>query len=183
MIFEELSLKGAYLIKPEKREDDRGFFARVFCSEEFSAHGLKTNPVQCNVSYNKKKGTLRGMHYQVAPHAEVKIVRCTAGEIIDAIIDLRPESATYRQWASVILSSENRFLLYVPEGFAHGYQTLTDDTEVFYQSTAPYCAEAERGVRWDDPAFAIEWPLPVAAISAKDRNLAKALAKERRIGS
>ncbi len=170
MIFEELKLKGAYFIKPEKREDDRGFFARVFCSEEFSAHELKQGLIQSNVSYNKKKGTLRGMHYQIDPHAEVKIVRCTAGAIIDVIIDMRPESATFRQWTSVRLSAENRCLLYVPEGFAHGYQTLADDTEVFYQTTAPYCAEAERGVRWNDPAFGIDWPLPIAAISLKDKN-------------
>lgn len=170
MVFEELVLKGVYLITPEKKEDDRGFFARVFCSEEFAKRNLKTNLIQCNVSYNKQKGTLRGMHYQVAPHAEVKIVRCTAGAICDTIIDMRPESETFRKWASVTLSAENRCLLYVPEGFAHGYQTLMDESEVFYQATAAYSAEAERGIRWNDPAVGIRWPLPVSVISLKDRN-------------
>ena len=156
MNFRELTLKGAYLIEPEKREDERGFFARVFCREEFQKRGLKTDLIQRNVSYNKRAGTLRGMHYQTVPYAEVKIVRCTAGAIYDAILDLRPESTTFGQWTSVELSAENRRLLYVPEGFAHGYQSLTDDAEVFYQTTAAYRADAERGVRWDDPSFNIQ---------------------------
>ncbi len=171
MIFEELPISGAFLIKPEKKEDDRGFFARVFCSEEFSKHNLRSQFLQCNISYNKKKGTLRGMHYQIAPHAEVKIVRCTAGAICDMILDVRAESKTVGKWLSVELSAENRYLLYVPEGVAHGLQTLQDDTEVFYQTTAPYHPEAERGIRWDDPAFAIRWPLPISSISLKDRSL------------
>jgi dTDP-4-dehydrorhamnose 3,5-epimerase len=133
MIFRETTLKGAYIIEPERREDSRGFFARVWCRKEFLAEGLNGQLVQSNISYNKEKGTLRGMHYQVAPFAEIKLVRCTMGAIYDVIIDLRPQSPTYLQWVAVELTAENRKMLYVPENFAHGYQTLVDDAEVFYQ--------------------------------------------------
>lgn len=169
MNFRELFLKGAWILEPQKLEDERGFFARVFCVDEFLKHGLKTNLVQCNISQNKKRGTLRGLHYQMAPHAEVKIVRCTRGSIFDCIVDLRSASATYLQWIGMELSAENCQMLYVPEGFAHGYQSLTDDSEIFYQTTAAYCSKAERGLRYDDPAINIRWPLPVSAISEKDR--------------
>lgn len=171
MNFRELSLKGAWLIEPQKLEDERGFFARVFCIEEFRLHGLKANLVQCNISQNQRQGTLRGLHYQAPPHAEVKTVRCTRGAIFDCIVDLRPNSPTYLEWVGVELSDENRCILYVPEGFAHGYQSLTDDSEVFYQTTAAYCKEAERGLRYDDPAIKIRWPLAISAISEKDRGI------------
>ena len=168
MKFIETKLKGAYIIEPERLEDERGFFARTFCQNEFEAHGLNPGVVQCNISYNKREGTLRGMHYQVAPMAEAKLVRCTRGAIYDVIIDLRPESSTYCQWAPVELTADNRCMLYVPEGFAHGFQTLEDDTEVLYQMSAFYTPDCVRGVRWDDPAFGIEWPLSSRIISKKD---------------
>lgn len=168
MRFVATRLKGAYLIEPEIRADERGFFARAFCRREFLAHGLNPELVQCNLSFNPASGTLRGMHYQRAPHTEAKLVRCTAGAICDVILDLRPGSPTFTQWAAVELSAGNRRLLYVPEGFAHGYQTLTEGAEVFYQVSAFYHPGSEGGVRWDDPAFKIEWPLPVSSISAKD---------------
>jgi dTDP-4-dehydrorhamnose 3,5-epimerase len=158
MIFTETELPGAFVIDIEPREDDRGFFARAWCADEFAEHGLTTRVAQSNVSFNHRQGTLRGMHYQVAPHEEAKVVRCTRGAIFDAIIDLRPDSPTYKQWTGVELSADNRRALYVPEGFAHGYQTLAPDTETFYQVSERYAPGAERGVRWDDPAFAIEWP-------------------------
>lgn len=169
MIFRGTELKGAFIIDPERLEDERGFFARSFCQREFEAHGLDGRIAQCNISFNPRKGTLRGMHYQLAPHREVKLVRCTQGAIFDVIIDLRPESASYCRWLGVELSAENRRMLYVPEGFAHGYQTLVDNSEVFYQVSAFYAPGSERGVRFDDPAFGIAWPLEVSAISAKDR--------------
>lgn len=171
MLFTEIELAGAFVVELERREDDRGFFARAWCEDEFAAQGLDTRVSQCNLSFNERQGTLRGMHYQVAPHAEVKVVRCTQGAVYDVIVDLRPGSPTYRRWTAVELSAENRRLLYVPEGFAHGYQTLEDATETFYQVSVPYTPEAERGVRWDDPAFSIEWPdVPQRVISEKDRN-------------
>lgn len=170
MIFTETKLAGAYIIEPERFTDERGFFARAFDQEAFAARGLNTAIVQCNISYNRLRGTLRGMHFQAAPHAETKLIRCTAGAIYDVIVDLRPNSTTFCQWISVELSADNRRLLYVPEGFAHGLQTLADDTEVFYQMGAPYVAEAARGVRYNDPAFGIEWPLPVTAIADRDRD-------------
>jgi dTDP-4-dehydrorhamnose 3,5-epimerase len=158
MIFTPTRLEPAHIVDFEKREDDRGFFARAWCQQEFEAHGLDTRVVQCNISFNERGGTVRGMHYQLAPHAEVKIVRCTRGAIYDVIVDLRPTSPTYKQWLAVELSAENGRALYVPEGFAHGYQTLEDGTETFYQVSAFYAPEAEQGFRWNDPAFAIEWP-------------------------
>lgn len=169
MIFNPTKLAGACLIDLEKRSDDRGFFARTWCRKEFSAQGLVEEFVQANVSYNRRKGTLRGMHYQLAPHEEVKLVRCTRGSIYDAIVDVRPDSPTYLQWIGVELTAANYRMLYVPAGFAHGFQTLEDDTEVVYQVSAFYTPQAERGARCNDPAFGIRWPLPVAVISEKDR--------------
>jgi dTDP-4-dehydrorhamnose 3,5-epimerase len=170
MIFAQTHLAGAYIIDLEPRNDERGFFARSWCANEFSAHGLKPTLAQCNIAFNKHKGTLRGMHYQTPPYQEDKLIRCTMGEIYDVIIDLRQESPTFKQWLAVELTAGNRRALYVPKGFAHGYQTLTDDTEITYQVTEFYHPEVERGVRWDDPAFVIDWPAPVMLISEKDRN-------------
>lgn len=170
MIFTETKLAGAFVIELERRTDPRGFFARTFCQEEFEAHGLKTEVVQCNVSFNERKGTLRGMHYQATPFAEAKLVRCTSGSIYDVIIDLRPASATFKRHFAVELSAENRRMLYIPEDFAHGFQTLQDDTEVFYQMAQRYSAEHARGVRWNDPAFGIEWPEGERIIIERDGN-------------
>jgi len=168
MIFTKTKLKGTYIIDIEPIADERGFFARSWCQQEFEAHGLNPNLVQCNISFNKKKGILRGMHYQVAPHEEAKLVRCTKGAIYDVIIDLRPDSSTFKQWVSVELTAENHKMLYIPEGFAHGFQSLVDNTEVFYQMSAFFHPESARGVRWDDPAFKIEWPENERIISEKD---------------
>lgn len=170
MRFCETELPGAYIIEIEPLEDERGFFARSFCAEEFAKHGLNTNFVQCNISFNKKKGTLRGMHYQVAPHEEVKLVSCTAGAIYDVIIDMRINSLTQGQWQSFELTARNGHLLYIPAGFAHGFQTLEDDSTVFYQMGDFYHPECARGIRWDDPAFAIEWPLKERIMLPKDRS-------------
>ncbi len=170
MLFSETKLKGAYLIDLERREDERGFFARSWCADEFGKLGLNTRLAQCNVSFNLKKGTLRGMHFQAEPYPEAKVVRCTVGAIYDVIVDLRPDSPTFKQWVSAELSAENRRALYVPEGFAHGFQTLEDNAEVFYQMSEFFHPECARGVRWDDPAFGIEWPLNVPIISMRDRN-------------
>lgn len=158
MIFKETKLPGAFLIEPERFDDQRGFLARSFSRLEFEAHGLNPRMIECNISFNKKRGTLRGMHFQSPPHAQAKVVRCTAGAIYDVIIDLRPGYATHGQWAAAELTAENRAMLYVPEGFAHGYQTLDNDTEVFYQVTDYYAPDSVGGVRWDDPAFGIAWP-------------------------
>lgn len=158
MKFIETRLKGAFIIEPELIEDERGFFARTWCKKEFDARGLNSNLVQCNISFNRKKGTLRGMHYQVKPHAETKLVRCSSGSIYDVIIDLRRESPTYKKWFSVELSAHNRKALYIPEDFAHGFQTLEDNTEIFYQMSEFFHPESARGARWNDPEFGIEWP-------------------------
>jgi len=171
MIFEETKLKGTYIIEAEQLEDERGFFARSFCQKEFKKHGLNLHIVQSNISHNKKKGTLRGMHYQIAPYEEAKLVSCTRGVIYDVIIDLRPDSPTYCQWFAAELSSENCKMFYIPEGFAHGFQTLNDSSTVFYQMSASYQPEYARGVRWDDPAFGIKWPIRPAIISDKDKNI------------
>jgi dTDP-4-dehydrorhamnose 3,5-epimerase len=168
MRFAETDLPGAFVIELERREDERGFFARAWCEQEFADHGLEKRVSQSNLAYNRKAGTLRGMHYQAPPHAEVKLVRCTRGAVYDVIADLRPESRTYLHWIGVELSADNRTAIYVPEGFAHGYQTLTDDAETYYQVSVPYAPSAERGVRWDDPALAIDWPLPDPILSEKD---------------
>jgi len=169
MNFEETKLQGAYVISPELLEDSRGFFAREFCKEQYEAYGLNSNIVQCNMSFNHLAGTVRGMHFQLPPHQEVKIVRCTQGAIFDVIVDLRKESKTFKQWVGVELTAQNRKHLYVPAGFAHGYQTLVDSTEVAYQVTEYYTPGSERGVKWSDPAFDISWPKPVSSISDKDR--------------
>lgn len=171
MLFDRLLLQGAYLLKLEKHKDERGFFARTFCYKEFKEHGLNSDVMQCSISYNAQKGTLRGMHYQVAPNEEVKLVQCVRGSIYDVIIDLRPNSATYCQWVGVELSDNNGSLIYVPKGFAHGFQTLTDDAVVYYQISEFYAPESARGVRWNDPAFGIEWPLRDPVISLKDSEL------------
>ena len=168
MIFRETILKGAFVIEMEKFEDKRGFFARAWCQKEVEANGLVSRVVQTNISFNKKRGTLRGMHYQVAPYEQIKLVRCTRGAIYDVIIDLRPDSPTFRKWTGVELTAENYTMLYVPENFAHGFQTLEDNTEVTYQVSQFYSPESERGVRYDDPVFQVEWPLPVEVISEKD---------------
>jgi dTDP-4-dehydrorhamnose 3,5-epimerase len=168
MIFRETELVGVVVIEPERLEDERGFFARTFCQREFKAHGLNSRVAQCNLSFNHRKGTLRGMHYQLEPHREVKLVRCTRGAIFDVIVDLRPESPSYCRWVGVELSEENRRMLYVPEGFAHGYQTLVDNSEVVYQVSEFYAPGSERGVRFDDPTFGIAWPCEVTVISEKD---------------
>lgn len=168
MIFTETPLKDAYIIEFERIEDERGFFARSWCVREFKEYGLNPNLVQCNVSFNKKKGTLRGMHYQAAPHGEAKLVRCTKGALYDVIIDLRHGSPTFKQWFGVELTAENRKALYVPEGFAHGFQTLEDETEVFYQMSEFHHPENAQGVRYDDPAFGIDWPVTSPSLSPKD---------------
>ena len=171
MIFTETKLKGAFIIDIEPIEDERGFFARSWCREEFEAHGLNPQLAQCNISFNKKKGTLRGMHYQKPPHEEAKLVRCTLGAIFDVIIDLRPDSSTCNQWLGTELTAKNRRMLYIPEGFAHGFLTLEDSTEVFYQMSTPYHPESIAGVRWNDPAFNIVWPeVKTYLISDKDQN-------------
>lgn len=169
MIFVETTLKGAYLIEPERIEDDRGFFARTFCQKEFKVRGLNPNMLQCSISFNKMKGTLRGLHYQAIPHEEAKLIRCTRGVIYDVIVDLRPESPTYRQWIAIELTQESRTAIYVPEGFAHGFQTLTDNAEVYYQISQFHHPEAARGVRWNDPAFGIAWPEDQRIISSRDQ--------------
>ena len=170
MIFSETELKGAFLIEPERKEDQRGFFARTWCQQEFEDHGLNSKLVQCSVSFNNKKGTLRGMHLQVAPFEETKLVRCTKGEIFDVIIDLRPESQTFKKYFSVLLNEENRMMLYIPPGFAHGFQTMADNTEVFYQMSQLYSPEHARGVRWNDPVFGIQWPEDKRIIIDRDLN-------------
>jgi dTDP-4-dehydrorhamnose 3,5-epimerase len=169
MFFTETELAGAYIIDLDRREDNRGFFARTWAQEEFEAHGLNTRVVQANMSYNHTRGTLRGMHYQRAPYAETKLVRCVQGAIYDVIIDLRPESATYKRWIGVELTAQNRRALYIPEGFAHGFQTLTDNSDVTYQVSEFYTPGAEGGIRYTDPAFEIKWPLEVTVISEKDK--------------
>lgn len=168
MIFRETRLGGAFLILPESSADERGFFARTFCAAEFHARGLVSEFVQCSLSYNRRKGTLRGLHYQLAPHAETKLVRCTMGAIYDVVLDLRPDSPTFRQWVAAELTADNRMMMYIPAGLAHGFQSLADQTEVFYQISPAYHPESARGVRWDDPAFAIRWPLPDPILSAGD---------------
>lgn len=168
MIFTETKLSGAFIVEPERFSDERGFFARTWCQREFAAHGLSVALVQCNVSVNTRRGTLRGMHYQSAPHAEVKLVRCTAGAIYDVIIDLRPASPTFTQWVAVELTAANQRALYIPEGMAHGFQTLADHSEVFYQMSEFYYPDLACGVRWDDPAFGVTWPVAERIISVRD---------------
>jgi dTDP-4-dehydrorhamnose 3,5-epimerase len=171
MIFEETKLKGAFVIRIKKIEDERGFFARAMCKNEFEAHGLNSQFVQANLAASRNKGTLRGMHYQVAPHQEAKLVRCTKGAIYDVIIDLRPDSTTYGEWFGIELSMADHKMIYVPENFAHGYQTLKNDTEVYYLVSAFYSPTHEKGLRWNDPTFGIKWPeIKKIVISEKDQN-------------
>jgi dTDP-4-dehydrorhamnose 3,5-epimerase len=168
--FQETSLRGAYIVDIERLTDLRGYFARTWCQREFEEHGLNPRLVQCNMSFNLKKGTLRGMHYQDAPHEEAKLIRCTMGAICDVIVDLRPDSPTFREHLVVTLSAANRKMLYIPEKFAHGFITLEDNTEVFYQMSEFYSQESARGFRWNDPSFGIRLPLEVAVISERDRD-------------
>lgn len=168
MRFTEINLKGAFFIEPEKLEDERGFFARTFCEEEFKTRGLNSRLIQCNISYSREKGTLRGMHYQVAPYEEAKLIRCTVGAIYDVIIDLRPDSPSFKKWVGIELTAKNHGLVYIPKGFAHGFQTLADDTEVFYQMSEIYAPEYAHGIRWNDPIFAVAWPLQNPIISQRD---------------
>lgn len=170
MIFTETELKGAFIVEPELLKDGRGFFARTFCQREFREHGLNPVIAQCNISQNIKRGTLRGMHYQLPPNEEDKFVLCIKGAIYDAIIDLREDSPTYGRWASVELTSNNMKMLYVPKGFAHGYQALEDDSTVLYQVSEFYAPGNEAGIRWDDPAFNIEWPISDPIVSERDRS-------------
>jgi len=170
MIFRETELRGVFIIEPEIIEDERGFFACSWTLDEFEKHGLNPRLVQCNISFNKLRGTLRGMHFQNKPHEEAKLVRCTRGAIYDVAIDLRSDSPTRNRWVAVELSGENHRMLHIPEGFAHGYQTLTDSAEVFYQMSEYYHPESAGGVRWDDPAFGIQWPLEVTVIAKRDAN-------------
>lgn len=172
MIFHETKLPGVFEIHIEAEADERGFFARTWCQQEFEAHGLNGRLVQCSLSFNSRKGTLRGMHYQVAPHAETKLIRCNKGAIYDVVLDLRPQSPTFKDWIAVVLMSEKRNTIYVPQGCAHGFLTLEDDSEVSYQMSEFWNAESARGVRWDDPAFRIGWPEKVAVISERDRTYA-----------
>jgi len=168
MVFKETELNGSYIIELEPLEDERGFFARSFCQKEFKKYALHFDIVQCNMSYNRKKGTLRGMHYQEAPHQEAKIVSCIRGGVYDVIIDLREDSSTYCQWFASELTADSYKMLYIPEGFAHGFQTLEDSTVVLYQMSEFYHPECARGVRWDDSTFGIEWPLSNLIMSKKD---------------
>jgi dTDP-4-dehydrorhamnose 3,5-epimerase len=169
MIFAETKLNGAFLIGLDRKEDVRGFFARSFCVQEFQAHGLNSRVVQCNVSFNRRKGTLRGMHWQSAPSQESKLVRVTRGAILDVIVDMRPGSMTRLSHVAVELTADNAAMLYIPEGFAHGFQTLEDHTEVFYQMSEFYAPERACGARWNEPAFGIAWPLPDPVLSDRDR--------------
>ncbi len=168
MKFRETELSGAYIIDIEPFEDDRGLFARTWCQREFEAHGLSSSIVQANISQNRKRGTLRGLHWQRQPYAECKLLRCTEGSVYDVIVDLRPDSDTFRSWVGVELTEQNHRMLLVPENFAHGFQTLEDNSEIYYQVTQFYMPDSECGARYDDPAFAIDWPLDVTAISEKD---------------
>jgi dTDP-4-dehydrorhamnose 3,5-epimerase len=170
MIFVETRLAGVFEIHIEPKSDERGFFARTWCQQEFQAKGLDAHLTQCNLSQNVRKGTLRGMHFQSNPHAETKLVRCSKGAIYDVALDLRPESKTYRQWVGVNLTADKRNALYIPKGCAHGFLSLEDDTEVFYQMSDLYHPDSARGVRWNDPAFGILWPAKIEMISARDAN-------------
>jgi dTDP-4-dehydrorhamnose 3,5-epimerase len=170
MIFTETRLKGSFVVEPERFEDERGFFAETFSQPRFEQHGLTARVAQCNLAYNGRRGTLRGMHFQLPPRAQAKLVRCTAGAIYDVAIDLRRDSPTFKEWVGVELTAESRLMLYVPEGFAHGYLTLADATEVLYQVSEVYAPELSRGVRWNDPAFRITLPIAVEAINERDNS-------------
>ena len=170
MIFHETKIPGVFEIHIEPLEDERGFFARTWCREEFKRHGLNPELAQCSLSFNKRKGTLRGLHYQAPPHQEAKLVRCTRGAIFDVAVDLRPDSPAFKTWVASKLTAADRNMLYVPDGCAHGFLTLENDTEVFYQISEFYRPESARGVRWDDPAFRIDWPAGIDIISERDRS-------------
>ena len=171
MIFTKTILKGAFIVEPEKIQDDRGFFARAWCKKEFEDHGLNSSWTQNNISFNLRKYILRGMHYQASPFEEVKLVRCTRGAVFDVIIDLRPDSPTFLKWFGIELNLDNYKMLYVPENFAHGYLTLTDNAEVYYQVSKPYSPDHERGLRWNDPVLGVNWPIGgEPLISDKDKN-------------
>lgn len=170
MRFVATPIAGAFLVETEPAVDDRGFFARTFCRDEFMAHGLEPDLAQCSISFNKRRGTLRGLHYQTKPYEEAKLVRCTQGGVFDVMLDLRLDSPSYLAWFGVELNAMNRHALYIPEGVAHGFQTLTDDTEVFYQMSKSYHPESARGVRWNDPAFNIRWPHSEPTISVRDQS-------------
>ena len=170
MIFKETKFESAYIVEVEKHADSRGFFARTWCKNEFEARGLNTHLLQSNIAFSKARGTLRGLHYQDEPCAEVKLIRCIKGSVYDVIADLRPQSATYKQWLGIELTEDDYKMMYVPEGFAHGYLTLEDNTEIFYQVSQFYSPEFERGVRFNDPAFRIQWPDDIRIISDKDLN-------------
>jgi dTDP-4-dehydrorhamnose 3,5-epimerase len=170
MIFHKTAIDGTFEIAPEFICDERGFFARMWCQKEFDAHGLNPRLVQCSVSYNKRKGTLRGMHFQQAPSSEAKLVRCVRGAIYDVVLDLRPSSPTFKHWIAAVLSADKRNMMYIPEGCAHGFLTLEDESEVFYQMSEFYNQQAYGGVRWNDPAFQISWPGAVEVISERDRD-------------
>jgi len=170
MIFVPTTLPGVFEIRPDRRDDERGFFARTWCQKEFESYQLNPHLAQCNISFNLKRGTLRGMHYQEVPYQEAKLVRCTRGAIFDVALDLRPGSPTFRHWTSTTLSADNRSAFYVPEGCAHGFVTLEDHTEVFYQMSEFYHEDKGRGVRWNDPVFGIDWPIEIRLISERDRS-------------
>lgn len=170
MIFTPTSLRGVFLVEPELLKDERGFFARTFCQDEFRKHGLEWQWEQCSISFNERAGTLRGMHYQSPPFAETKVVRCTKGAIYDVVLDLRAGSPSEGSWQAFELTEENRKMLYVPEDCAHGFQTLSDKTEVFYEISRMYSAEHSHGIRWNDPAYQIDWPLPAPILSQRDSN-------------
>jgi dTDP-4-dehydrorhamnose 3,5-epimerase len=172
VIFTEMKLGGAFIVELEKHKDERGFFARSWCQKEFKERGLNPRLVQCNISYNYKAGTLRGMHYQAKPFEEAKLVRCTKGSVYDVIVDLCQDSPTFKQYFGIVLTADDRKMLYVPEGFAHGFLTLEDDSEVFYQMSEFYVPDHARGFRWNDPAFGIDWPSGVQVISDRDRSYA-----------
>jgi dTDP-4-dehydrorhamnose 3,5-epimerase len=170
MIFRETKLRGAFVMELEKFEDERGFFAHGWSPRELAAHGLEAPLAESAISFNRKRGTIRGMHYQASPHGQIKIVRCTMGAIYDVIIDLRPGSPTFKQWIAVELAASNRLMLYVPKDFAHGFQTLEDEIELCYHMSHPYVPESVRGVRWDDSAFNISWPEPISTMAERDRS-------------
>ena len=170
MKFLESKLAGVFELRVEPHSDERGFFARTWCKDEFEARGLNPRLVQCSISVNPRKGTLRGIHYQVEPYAEAKLVRCTHGAIYDVVLDLRVKSPTFKRWIALVLTAEARNMVYVPEGCAHGFLTLEDESEVFYQMSEFYHAESAKGVRWNDPAFKIAWPDKVEIISERDRS-------------
>jgi dTDP-4-dehydrorhamnose 3,5-epimerase len=171
VIFQKTRLQGAYIIEPERLDDERGFFARTYCDREFKKHGIAFECVQSNISFNKRKGTLRGMHYELKPHAAAKLVRCTMGAIYDVIVDLRPGSPTYAHWVAAELTADSRKMLFVPEGFAHGFQSLVDNTEIAYLMSAAYFADSSAGIHWNDPKLGIEWPLAEPIMNVRDRAL------------